>query len=104
MMTVILIMMIPRESLTPTRNSAKVLSLFLQHHPIKLKKKKWKFDQIGILLSFLLCIATGAWVAHYTSADLRSLSHIVLDLKLLQVIFFIPLEVIILYVTIIQVA
>ena len=91
----ILIMMIPRESLTPTRNSAKVLSLFSQHHPMKLKKKKCKFDQIGILLSFLLCIATGAWVAHYTSADLRSLRHIVLDLKLLQVIIFIPLEVII---------
>ena len=30
---------------------------------------------MGMVLSFLLCIATGAWLAHYTTADLRSPCH-----------------------------
>ena len=34
-----------------------------------------KFKQIGIALSFLLCIASGAWVTYYTNDDLRLLSH-----------------------------
>ena len=30
--------------------------------------------QLGMFLSLLLCLATAAWVAHYTSADLRFFS------------------------------
>ena len=32
------------------------------------------FSQLGMFLSLLLCLATAAWVAHYTSADLRFFS------------------------------
>ena len=46
-----------------------------------------------MILSFLLCIATGAWVFHYTTADLRSLSDIVLGLKSLQVNFYVLIQV-----------
>ena len=32
--------------------------------------------QLGMFLSLLLCLATAAWVAHYTSADLRFFSSL----------------------------